>query len=147
MQAVNNVTRVFNGRVQRPFVPRFYHDRRNINFLRELKFKGEKKEIDEIGFSEEKLLSRKLYEYTSEGNYFITPLTRNNLDWSFPDKFYSSIRFTVHGFSFTFKNAANNLSTIPNPSNDLITVESGLEELQNTLRDKLFYTVKKLKEK
>ena len=43
MQAVNNITRVFNGRVQRLFVPRFYHDRRNVNFLRELKFKGEKK--------------------------------------------------------------------------------------------------------
>ena len=56
MQAVDNITRVFNGRVQRLFVPRFYHDRRNINFLRELKFKGEKKkEIDEIGLSEEKL--------------------------------------------------------------------------------------------
>ena len=55
MQAVNNITRVFNGRVQRLFVPRFYHDRRNINFLRELKFKGEKKEIDEKYFSEEKL--------------------------------------------------------------------------------------------
>ena len=37
------------------FVPRFYHDRGNINFLRELKFKGEKKEIDEKYFSEEKV--------------------------------------------------------------------------------------------
>ena len=66
MQAVNNITRVFNGRVKRLFVPRFYHDRRNINFLRELKIKSEKKEIDEIGFSEEKLFGRKLYEYASE---------------------------------------------------------------------------------
>ena len=87
MQAVNNITRVFNGRVQRLFVPQFYHDRRNINFLREFKFKGEKKEIDEIDFSEEKLLGRKLYEYALEGNYFRTPLNRNNLDWPFPDKF------------------------------------------------------------
>ena len=147
MQAVDNITRVFNGRVQRLFVPRFYHDRRNINFLRELKFKGEKKEIDEIGFSEEKLLGRKVYEYASEGNYFIRPLNRNNLDWSFPDKFYSFIGFTVQGFSFTFKNAANNLSIILNPSNDLINVESGLEEVENTLIDELFYTVKKIKEK
>ena len=54
-QSVNNITRIFNGRAQRLFVPRFYHDRRNINFLRELKFKGEKKEIDEKYFTEEKL--------------------------------------------------------------------------------------------
>ena len=112
-----------------------------------MKFKGEKKEIDEIGFSEEKLLGRKLYEYASEENYFIIPLNRNNLDWPFPDKFYSCIGFTVHGLSFTFKNAANNLSIILNPSNDLINVESGLEEVENTLIDELFYTVKKIKEK
>ena len=82
-----------------------------------------KKEIDGICFSEEILLGRKLYEYASERNYFIIPLNRNNLDWPFPDKFYSSIGFTVHGFSFTFKNAANHLSIILNPSNDLINVE------------------------
>ena len=115
MQAVNNITRVFNGRVQRLFVPRFYHDRRKTNFLRELKFKGEEKEIDETGFSEEKLLGRKLYEYASEKSYYITPLNRNNLHWPFPDKFYSSTGLTVYGFSFTFKNAANNLSIILNP--------------------------------
>ena len=55
IQSVNNITRIFNGRAQRLFVPRFYHDRRNINFLRELKFKDEKKETDEKYFSEEKL--------------------------------------------------------------------------------------------
>ena len=50
-------------------------------------------------------------------------------------------------FLFTFKNTANNLSIILNPSNDLINVESGLEEVENTLIDELFYTVKKIKEK
>ena len=42
--------------------------------------------------------------------------------------------FTVD-FSFPFKNAANNLSIILNPSNELINVESGLEEVENTLID------------
>ena len=102
-----------------------------------MKFKGEKKEIDEIGFSEEKVLCRKLYKYASEGNHCMRPLNRNNLDWPFPDKFYSSIGFTVHGFSFTFKNAANDLSMILNPLNNLINVESGLEEVENTLIDEL----------
>ena len=88
-----------------------------------------------------------MYEYSSNNNYFIRPLNKNNLDWPFPDKFYNSIGYTIHGFSFTFKNAANNLSTILNPSNDLINVESGLEEVENTLIDELFYTVKKIKEK
>ena len=88
-----------------------------------------------------------LYEYYSPGNCYIRPLNRNNLDWPFPDKFYVSIGYTVHGFSFTFQNAANNLSTILKPSNDLINVESGLEEVENTLIDELFYTVKSIKEK
>ena len=60
-----------------------------------------------------------------DGNYYIRPLNRNNLDWPFPDKFYSSIGFTVHGFS-----------------NHLINVESGLEEVENSLIDELFYCVK-----
>ena len=36
----------FTGRIQRLFVPRFYQDRRNTNFLRGFTFVGEKKEID-----------------------------------------------------------------------------------------------------
>ena len=48
---------------------------------------------------------------------------------------------------FTFKNAANNLSIILNPLNELINVESGLEDVENTLIDEHFYTVKKLKKK
>ena len=87
-----------------------------------MKFKGEKKEIDEKHFSEDNLLGRKLYEYYSPVNYYIRPLNRNNSDWPFPDSFYVSIGYTVHGFSFTFKNTGNNLSTILNPSNDLLNV-------------------------
>ena len=92
-------------------------------------------------------MDKKLYEYYLPGNYYIRPLNRNILDWPFPDNFYVSIGYTLHGFSFAFKKAANNLSTILNPSNDLINVESGLEEVENTLIDELFYTVKKIKEK
>ena len=157
IQVAQNITRVFKGRVQRLFIPQFYLNRKNFNFLRELKFKGEKKEIDEKNFSEDNLLGRKLYEYYSPVNYYIRPLNRNNSDWPFPDSFYVSIGYTVHGFSFTFisfhfhfhlhKNTGNNLSTILNPSNDLLNVESGLEEVENTLIDESFYTVKKLKKK
>ena len=63
----------FTGRIQRLFVPRFYHDRRNTNFLRGLTFVGEKKEIDEIGFSGMEILGRKLYKYSRKGDQY----TRN----------------------------------------------------------------------
>ena len=86
-----------------------------------------------------------MYEYSSNNNYFIRPLNKKNLDWPFPDKFYNSIGYTIHGFSFTFKNATNNLSTILNPSNDLINVENDLGEVKNALIGELFTLQKKLK--
>ena len=144
----NISVRRITGRIQRLFAPRFYHDRKNTHFLRGLKFVGEKKEIDEIGFSDTKILGRKLYEYSRNGDQWTRSIHPRDLDWPFPDKFYSSIGFTVHGFSFTLKNAPNNLSTILNLSNDLINIESNLEEVENTLTDQLFYPVKKdIKEK
>ena len=94
----------FTGRIQRFFVPRFYHDRRNTNFLRLfLTFVGEKKEIDEIGFFDAKF-GRKLYEYSRKGDQNTRNIHPKKLDCPFLDKYYSSIGFTVHGFSFTFKN-------------------------------------------
>ena len=40
----------YTEKIQRLFVPKFYHDRRNTNFLYNLKYIGEKKEIDEKFF-------------------------------------------------------------------------------------------------
>ena len=37
----------FTDRIQRVFVPRFYHDRKDTNFLKGLIYVGEKTEIDE----------------------------------------------------------------------------------------------------
>ena len=144
MQQDSNISvRRITGRMQRLFVPRFYHDRKNTNFIRSLKFVGEKKEINDAS-----IFGGKLYEYSRNSNQWTRSIHPRDLDWPFPDKFYSSIGFTVHGFSFTLKNAPNNLSTILNPSNDLINTESNLEEVENTLTDQLFYPVKKdIKEK
>ena len=132
----------FTGRIQRHFVPRFYHDRRNSNFRRGLTFVGEKKEIDEVGFFDSKF-GRKLYEHSRKGDQNTRNIHPKDLDWLFPDKYYSYIGFTVHGFSFTFKNASNKLRAILNPSTDLINTESNLEEVENTLTGEIFFPVKK----
>ena len=42
---------------------------------------------------------------------------------------------------------SDNLKTILNPSNDLINIERGGEEVENTLTKDLFYDIKKIKEK
>ena len=49
--------------IVRLFVLRFYYDRRNTNFLNNLKFVRVKKEIDEKNFSAFSALGRKLYEF------------------------------------------------------------------------------------
>ena len=44
---------VYYGRkIQRSFVPKFYHDRNDTNFLKHLESVGEYDKIDQIGYSE-----------------------------------------------------------------------------------------------
>ena len=77
----------YTERMQRFFVPKFYHNRRDKYFLKNLKYIGEKKEIDEKYFSEERtLLRRRLYEYQIDKNSK-RPLNiyPRDLDWPFAD--------------------------------------------------------------
>ena len=60
----NVIIKRFTNRRQRLFVLRFYHDRKNFNFLKDLKFVGQKN-IAEIGFPEVKKVGRKLYKYST----------------------------------------------------------------------------------
>ena len=126
-----------------------YHNRRDKNFLKNLIYIGEKKEIDERYFYEEgTLLGRRLYEYQIDKNNK-RPLNIHprDLDWPFPDKFYESIGYTIHGFSFKFKNVPNSLSSILNPSDNLINIESNTEQAENNLTEKLFFNKKKILKK
>ena len=77
----------FTDRINRLFVPRFYHDRRNVNFLKGLVYIGTKREIDEIFFSEIPLLGRRLFEYRINDVKAQKFHTRE-LDWPFPKKYY-----------------------------------------------------------
>ena len=131
-------------RIQRILVPKFYHDRKDTNFLKGLKYFGEKREIDEKYFYETPLLGRKLYKYRVDPNdYKRASFDPKELDWPFPEKFYESIGYTINGFSFEFKNAPSNLRSILNPQAGLINVENGLEEADNNLNNDLFNPAKK----
>ena len=59
----------YTDRIKRLFVTKFYHDRKNRNFLKGLDYMGGKPEIDEIGFNELPVLGRKLYEYEINKKY------------------------------------------------------------------------------
>ena len=60
----------------------------------------------------------------------------------FPDKYYRSLGYTVHGFSFKLKYAPPTLSSILNPPRYLINAESGIEKIDNTLTDEFFNQLK-----
>ena len=129
------------------FVPKFYHDRKNTNFLKNLIYFGEKQEIDEKYFYENGTsLGRKLYEYRINRNK-IRPLNIHprDLDWPFPEKFYETIGYTAHGFSFKFKNAPANLKSILSPQDDLINDgdKDNLEEANNNFTNEIFFPAKK----
>ena len=126
--------------MQRLLVPKFYHSRKDSNFLQGLIYIGEKKEIDEKYFYETPLLGRKLSEYrVGKNNARPKSFHPRELDWSFPDKYYQSIGFTVYNFSFRFKNAPNSIRALLNPQNNLINVENGLEQAENNLTEELFF--------
>ena len=139
----------YTEKIKKPFVPRFYHDRKDKNFPKNLKYIGEKKEIDERYFSEQGTsLGRRLYEYqVDENNKRPINIHPRDLDWPFPDKCYESIGYTIHGFSFKFKNLPNTLSHILNPSDNLINIESNTEQAENNLTEDLFSKKKKILKK
>ena len=89
MHVLNSTVLRYNDRIVRLFVPKFYHDRKDKNFLKELVFVGKKKEIIEKNFFEAPLLGRKLYEYRfDKNNQKIQPFNPKDLDWHFPNKWH-----------------------------------------------------------
>ena len=145
--ALSHTVLRFTNRIQRLFVPKFYHDRRDTNFLKGLIYIGEKQEIDGKYFYEnETSLIRKLYEYRINRNKK-RPLNIHprDLDQPFPEKLYETIGYTAHGFSFKFRNAPANLKSILNPQDDLINDgdNDNLEEANNNFTNELFFPAKK----
>ena len=109
-------------------MPKYYHNRRRTNLLKKLKFVGEKPEINENNFRESEILGRKLYEYVQRDNNTFN-LTGEDLDFYLPDKWYNSIGYTINGFSFKIEKALTELKTILDPKDNLINLESGIEEI------------------
>ena len=70
----------YTDRTKRLFVKKFYHDRKDQNFLKGLVYVGEKPEIDEIGFNQLPVLGRKPCEYQINKNHknLIKPIEINS---------------------------------------------------------------------
>ena len=132
------------NKVKRIFVPKFYRDRKNTNFLNNLKYVGKKDKIDERDFSEINESSRKLYEYNNDPTHTSNlAITTKTMDWSFPEKYYKSIGYTVHRFTFAFPKVKKSIGDIINAKNDLINVKNGIEEAINRFNSEHFFLSEK----
>ena len=143
--ALMSVMVYYNRKIQRLFVPKFYHERKSKNFLKTLKFIGEWDIIDKIGFSEfPNEFGRKLYEYQKDPAHDrATSLQTSDVDWPMPDTYFKSIGPTLRGFSFLFPNNKKTISDNLAPINELINLESGTEEIYNVLSPEIFIPRKK----
>ena len=91
--------KTFNDRIHKLIVPRFYHDRRQTNFPKDMKFVGEHPKINEPYFCRFKSIVRRLYKYrptTQKIKEFIP----QEIDIPFPEKYIKDFNYAVSGFSF-----------------------------------------------
>ena len=112
----------YRKKIELSFVPKFYHDRNTVNFLKELQFVGEFDTTDKIGLSEiPAVFGRNLYEYRTKSgaasNKFIE--AKDN-EWPFPDTYFTSNGCSVRGFSFVFPNASKLMSTTSRPEKNFV---------------------------
>ena len=134
----------FNDRIQKLFVPRFCHDRRQTNFLKDMRFVGEYPKINESQFCKFKSIGRRLYKYIPTTQK-IKEFNPQEIDIPFPEKYIEDFTYTVRGFSFKV-NGTNKIKEKLNPLSNLIDFETNTE--QNTISDEIFYPdLKYLKEK
>ena len=129
----------FNDRIQKLFVPRFYHDRRQTNFLKDMRFVGEYPKINESSFCKFKSIGRRLYEYRPTTQK-IKEFNLQEIDIPFPEKYLEDFTYTVSGFSFKV-NGTNKIKEKLNPLSNLINFETNIESKQNAICDEIFYPV------
>ena len=137
-------TRVFfyEGKVGCIFVPTFYDDKRDTNFLKFLSYVGEYgSDNSRCKFPQ---IGRKLYEYKKQNETAVS-LTRiiqsTDSDWPFPQTYFKNVGLTVRGFNFFYPNLPTSLKNFFHPLQNLLNIESGTKEMSTVPTQYLFYPV------
>ena len=104
---------IFESKVGQLLVTKIFHDAAIRNFVEKLKL-IKKIEPQPNIFSENKSIGRALYLYKSGSATNVHVLTRDNLDWPFPDKYSKKIGLSVRGFEFVFPNLENSIKNLLN---------------------------------
>ena len=124
-------------------VPRYYLDRRDTGFMKNLTCKG-KVFSDRSNHANKHLceLDRVLYIYVST-ILRTTVLSGSEINWNFPDKYSKTLGLSVRGFSFTFPDLSGSLKTLFEPSQDLLNKETGTEEISSVSTQYSFFPEQK----
>ena len=97
-------------------VPRYYHDRRDTGFMKNLTYQG-KVFSDRSNHVNKRFceFDRVLYIYVSTIlRTFV--LSESQINWNFPDKYSKTLGLSLRGFSFTFPDLSDSLKTLLEPS-------------------------------
>ena len=103
-------------------VSKFYHERRDTNFLRYFDIFKVKKSLT---------LGSNIYLYIKKDTRWVY-ISRDDLNWVFPDKYSLKIGANVGGFTFNITLEVNDdLRNFLEPSTGLIDKETGQEEFSS----------------
>ena len=120
------------------FVPRYYQDRRDTGFMKNLTDQG-KVFLGKSTFCE---LDRVAYINVSISlRTFV--LSESEINWNFPDKSSKTLGLSVRGVSFTFLDLSGSLKTLFGPLQDLINKETGTEEISSVPTQYSFFPQQK----
>ena len=143
IQPLNKID-LIEGRLAYLLVLRYYHDRRDTGFMKNLTYQGkvfsDKSNHINKRFCE---FDRVLYIYVSTIlRTFV--LSESQINWNFPDKYSKTLGLSLRGFSFTFPDLSDSLKTLLEPSSDLINKETGTEEISSVPTQYLFFPKQKV---
>ena len=121
-------------------MPKFYHDKKDNNFLKFLSYVGEH-EPDNLR-CEYPQIGKKLYECKKKtAGLLARSIQSTDLDWPFPETHFKNIGLTVRGFDFCYPNLSTSLKNFFQPSQNLLNIESGTEEASTVPTQYSFYPV------
>ena len=118
---------LYQSRVGRLFLSKFYHDEASTNFLKHLIYLGEVKPENSKNELQYPNIGRK-YSF-KKTDFSLHKFQSTDIDCLFLDKYFKSMGLTVSGFQFLLPNLSNLLKRFFLPSANLINTESGTEEI------------------
>ena len=125
------------------FVPRYYQDRNDTGFMKNLTYQGK------VFWSRRNHVNKRFCEFDRVASIYVSislrtfVLSESEINWNFPDKSSKTLGLSVRGVSFTFLDLSGSLKTLFGPLQDLINKETGTEEISSVPTQYSFFPQQK----